>query len=814
MRGQSALNVRKRNHVPSSCLGAAPCIRTDSVSRYLSGWILKVCLSSLFALCSGTFSHAQGDDFGNTRVPPNAGNEAPDQLVDMVDEEVVGPFLSWANVKRDYRAKGDGTRDDTVAIQNALNDLGQMGKSQVLYLPPGTYKITSTLMLNGSPTSGPSVFGLGGVEIIGADPASTILKWAGPPGKAMLIQNGGVGTRYSRITWDGGGTAAYGVAHWWDALAGRIYDAGTEHQDEIFKDVNIGIMAGRLGARFGQLDSEGQVRRVTFIRNAYAGLDVGSWNALDWWVWDSHFIDCGRGVTNDYSLDDSGPTIGAGGVYVYRSFFERSTVADMKLRNTGWFSLHNNVSVGSRRFFESSPMGDNSAVSIIQGNSVSQAVDQTPISLGNLGPLLLIDNQIQSRGSPYNLTDWVTGRDVLSLGNRLTAPVPIPSINDRLLSVDDINVLESSIPTKPVLLPPTPNWTKHKIFEVPTGATAGRIQSLIDKSALSTDPQPIVHFGHGVWSLDRSLRIPKGRAIELVGDGYGSVLVWADYRIPGPVLTIQAPARVTIRDMQWLGVDSQGDGVITALEIGGANIPGGRIQIVGSTVGEIRAQHLATTQLSLQANVGVSGMFLDDVPNAVSISSGPFGPVILSNNSRLLMADTWYEGSATALFRLNRAIFTYLGGHMAPATHPGATDLSKPCILLDDFDGKASWIGMQFDLSAIPSNVAIEVNGGNVDTRAFFLGLTSNRAGYFLQEGEDSALGTISYSLSRTISGEQDVQARNMGPSSPEDIRMAWQQARSLKWASIPRQVPLDSVDIRIYHMKIDQTGGILISGD
>ena len=58
------------------------------------------------------------------------------------------PRSDWINVKTDVTppALGDGRADDTAPLQAAL-DRGVKGKT--MYLPPGTYRITQTLVFHG-----------------------------------------------------------------------------------------------------------------------------------------------------------------------------------------------------------------------------------------------------------------------------------------------------------------------------------------------------------------------------------------------------------------------------------------------------------------------------------------------------------------------------------------------------------------------------------------------------------------------------------------------------------------------------------------
>ena len=64
-------------------------------------------------------------------------------------EEFLGPFPSWANVKTEFGAVGDGKTDDTAAIQRALDSVKvNASPKKVLYFPAGRYRITGTLRLD------------------------------------------------------------------------------------------------------------------------------------------------------------------------------------------------------------------------------------------------------------------------------------------------------------------------------------------------------------------------------------------------------------------------------------------------------------------------------------------------------------------------------------------------------------------------------------------------------------------------------------------------------------------------------------------
>lgn len=785
-----------------------------------------------------TFSNVDGLGAGQPRF-----------AVPMDDMETIGMFSSWANLNTNY-PKLAGEVDDTARLQRALDDLGHAEtpidpvnhpegpfKPAVLYLPAGTYAISSTLNLRaGAPQK------WAGVSIIGEHPSNTIIEWHGLAGGAMLVENGGYNNRYSRIQWDGKGTAGYGVAHWYNTASGVIDGFGAEHTDEIFQNMEIGIMAGRIGTGYGSLNSEGQVRRVSFKNITKACMNTGSPNALNWWVWDSHFEQCARGAGNIFSVNDTGQTQadsnGGGNVHVYRSVFEKSGIADVNIKTVQWFSMHNNVSIGSARFFQAENNGHNASAAIIQNNVIVDDAGSNPANAAiwntNLGPVIMIDNQIRSPNGvtlpQVRMDDWVDGRDAVTIGNRYTAPTLVqiitPQTSDRWVSDGDTTVSRSQIATPSVNLPATPAWSTRSVFE-PSDLTGSAIQAAIMAAIASGTANPIVHLPPGNYDVYQTITVPARARLQVAGDGVSSKLRWRG-SASSTMFDLQGPSYATLRDMQIVNWNDQNTSVSWAVRISGADQPGGRIYIQGSKSGMVDAASLSQTSLVLIANPEIGhewdekGLTLADTKSVISIGSGHLSSVT-SSNSNVLLSDSWYEGKELALFRPTSGNFTYLGGHIAPCdiNHPcGLSAPFAPAILLDNFVGNASFIGLEFNVKTLLTSnqptVGIQIGTETSSTNAMFLGMRTNEYGLF-SRSQPSGSGSIGLVVPKdplTAGGSGNSQAPSQGLSTGTFISSSLQQARSLKWDTEPYSPPAGATDVRIYRIKADQSNGITISGN
>ena len=240
------------------------------------------------------------------------------------------PELSWqkrsdwldvtalpASVNGGRSAVGDGIADDTAAILAACNEVRKSnGRWSTVYLPSGTYRITSTI----HPTEGLSSTVDTHLSMRGHG-KSTRIVWHGPENGRMFRSDSNTSSSFVGIVWDGRSIAAQGFIH--DTSSGGRRETKVLHQYEAFlnfRKEGAGTASGKPDQRYLESSS---------YRNCI-------------------FINCGTGLTvmqaNDYMINVEGCHFYDNGIGVYA--------------NNGEFLIRNS------RFFRSSQfdiMNDNSA---------------------------------------------------------------------------------------------------------------------------------------------------------------------------------------------------------------------------------------------------------------------------------------------------------------------------------------------------------------------------------------------------------------------------------------------------------------------
>lgn len=710
-------------------------------------------------------------------VPVKAEDAAP---VFAVDDEFVGPFASWGDVKHDFGAVGDGKADDTGALQRALDELRKTDrKFHALYLPAGTYRITQTLRLLRERHEESQ-----NIMILGEDPATTIIRWDGPV-NGVMFDYGAWYARMGRFTFDGVGKAGTALAH------GKNFATYNEFSDMVFRDVGFGIEAG---AKDGGGIAETVVMRCQFLRCAKAGISLQNFNTLDWFIWYSTFEDCGDGVTNIH---------GAGNFYAYHSLFLRSKHADTSIGNTGYFSLRDNTSVGSRAFFVASSMSACSMLTI-QRNTILDTID-TPIQLANFGPLLLLDNVIKTRAEVAVQIRYLTG--LVSMGNTFTVQHPIRgqrsprTVDDKIVEYDSVRV------TQPVM-PVTPPHRRRRITEIPVGGNPEAIQKAIDTASKQPGERPVVHLPAGSYSLDRTLVVPAGCDVQLVGDGIATRLRW-DGKGSGPLLRLDGPSRATLRDLAI-----NGNKAVSGIEVAncdqlGARILMDQVNLHGEGDCGLLVDRLQRADVSLlNLNHADQKMGIKIVGAGKNVGSSSGRTVIFcgasSNNElsyevrdggRLLVRDTWYETPRFPRFMrcVGAGEFTLHGGQVAPSSRR-----EGPMIEVDDFRGKLSFLNTIF----ATKDAQIVIRGEGRDTKALFISL-GNRPDFLVNESAKARVALLD--SFRYWHGGSALPVSDQGKVDDAFLREMFAQTRREQFQLLS-PVPSGSTDLRLYRVNVENT--------
>lgn len=723
-------------------------------------------------------------------------------------EEFVGPFASWVNLQTAYGAIGDGVADDTAAIQAALDDLATGIHSPTLYIPSGTYKVMSTLTL----------IGIEGISIIGESPDTAILRWAGSNDGNVLWLDGVSYSRVCRLTFDGNGMAGALIDQSLQQSLGgtRQFDTGNEYADLILKDAQIGIRGGNAG--YGA--SEVSVLRCKFLGTGF-GISLKNFNALDWWIWDSHFENNNYAITNNP---------GAGNFNVYGSVFKGSSQSDIEILNTGNFSFRDNFSIDSKIFVNEEFYFTNGATTRAHNNRVISPAGTEGIHWfqGNMGPDAITDNQFFTpAGELYGSVNIYAFRppDAIAVGNTYTytgewLPIAVHSQSGdgRFFDVD--NHVVSSIDATEPILPIVPPNNNRQIFEVASSATSVVIQQAINQAAALNGQKPIVHLQYGNYSLNAALTIPPCD-LQLVGDGFGAHatrLAWAG---SGPAIILQGPSKATLMEF---GIVISGDG--TGILIDDADQPGSRVylqqpQLTEATTACLFVDGLDHTLVEIR-NAAISytavppanGIGLDVVGGSLASAGTPAeGRTVImsggggvnhitnqvSNGGNLTVRDFWYEGGNQTLYAKISGPSTFMmeGSRVAVPSNNGHV------IEFVGFSGKATIMAC-----TLSSNTDIdEASTGSV----WVVANDFSQSPQWLTENSGS--GTVYYNLNRRLGGDGSEPIPDAGPT-PGDAWMQemLEQIRNTK-PSVINDLGVGVTDVRIYRVGVQRGAyGIRIS--
>jgi hypothetical protein len=118
----------------------------------------------------------------------------------------IGGFGEALDLRKDFGAIGDGVADDTAAVQAMFNST-QVHSNLVVFVPPGSYRLTQTCTL-GSSTEGIQPR----LVLVGLDSAKTLFLWAGT-GTGPVFQFVGCSPEFGALSIQTTNPAVTGVVY-------------------------------------------------------------------------------------------------------------------------------------------------------------------------------------------------------------------------------------------------------------------------------------------------------------------------------------------------------------------------------------------------------------------------------------------------------------------------------------------------------------------------------------------------------------------------------------------------------------------------
>ena len=459
-----------------------------------------------------------------------------------------GNYKVFRSVK-DYGAKGDGSTDDTAAINNAITDGNRCGQGcdsstitpAIIYFPPGTYIVSKPIValyytqLIGDVTNLPTLKAAGnfaGIAVIDSDPYDN-------RGNNWYTNQNNFFRQIRNFKIDLTGlpmSTGTGI-HWQVAQATSLQNIvfnmvqdrskGNAQQGIFMDNGSGGFMSGLTfnGGRYGAFFGNQQFTTRNLVFNNCNTAIYMNWN----WIWTFHGVtinNCGIGIEMTQTAGDSSQTVGS-------VLLLDSTIANTPIGITTVYKTQQSGTSGTL-ILDNVDMTSNVPVAV-------QGANQQTILKGNA-----------------LIASWVQGRSYKgaagSAGQGSRTPVAKPAA----LTDSSGKIFTKSKPQYKDV--PASNFISVKSKGAKGDGTTddtAAIQAVFN----SIGADQVVYFDHGAYIITDTVRVPKN--VRIVGEIWPLIMAggnknFKDQNNPKPVFQIGQPGDVGCVEMQDLIFETQG----------------------------------------------------------------------------------------------------------------------------------------------------------------------------------------------------------------------------------------------------------------
>ena len=465
-------------------------------------------------------------------------------------------YKIFRNVK-DYGAKGDGTTDDTVAINSAITEGNRCGQGcdsstttpAIIYFPSGTYLVSKPIVqlyytqFVGDATNLPTLkaaASFAGMAVIDSDPYAD-------GGDNWYTNQNNFYRQVRNFVIDltaMPATSGAGI-HWQVAQATSLQNivfnmvkGASSKQQGIFMDNGSGgfmsdlvFNGGGIGAFFG--NQQFTTRNLTFN-------DVQTAVLMNWaWLWNLKSLqinNCAVGV-NVSTGGSTAQTVGS--VIVQDSVFKNTPTGILTAYKKGQTAANGTLVISNSDF-----TGSKAAVADLSGNT---------ILAGGSKVASWAQGFAYTTGSgATNVTRRGTDSQIVLQGTLTAPPVPSNLVNSNGA------VFERSKPQYETL--PASSFISVKASGAKgDGVTddTQAIQQVLNKAANSSS---VVYFDHGAYRVTKTVAVPK--SIKITGEIWPIIMAdgpsFSDASNPKPVWQVGQPGDVGNVEMSDLVFESLG----------------------------------------------------------------------------------------------------------------------------------------------------------------------------------------------------------------------------------------------------------------